>query len=147
MEKIRSYRFGKDEKLCNVNDIAALFKDEHIFTFPFKVVYNITDNDSEQNCVKIKVLCSVGKRYSKSAVKRNLIKRRIRESYRLNKHLLIEPLEEIAVNKKITINIGFIYISKKEEEYETQQKSMRKILQKLYNIAAKSCDISTTTAD
>lgn len=147
MDKIRSYRFGKKEKLCNVNDIAELFKGEYIFSYPFKVGYNITIKDSEQSLKSVKVLCSVGKRYSKSAVKRNLIKRRIRESYRLNKHILIEQLDDIYIGKEITINMGFVFISKKEESYELLQKQMQKILHKLSDIATKASDSTTTTTD
>ncbi len=150
MEKIRSYRFGKEEKLCNIRDIAMLFKGEGLFSFPFKVAYRVTISDHEQpqeSQLSVKVLCSVGKKYSKSAVKRNLIKRRIREAYRLNKHLLLEPLEECVVGKRVVIHIGFIYISKKEESYEVQQKSMQKILDKLCGAVKKSCNSSATAAN
>ena len=48
-----------------------------------------------------RILVSVPKRFFKRAVKRNLLKRRIRESYRLQKNLLPAP-----------VDIAFIYVSR-----------------------------------
>lgn len=139
MEATRSYRFPKSEKLCNVKEISALFKGETIFTFPFKVGYSVRKSDSD--LLTIKVLCSVGKRYSKSAVKRNLIKRRIRESYRLNRHLLTESVGDCGVE----VHIAFIYISPKEEPYAVQEKAMQRALRKITEIVEKSCDLYSAT--
>ena len=39
-------------------------------------------------------MVSVPKRYFKRAVKRNYVKRQVREAYRLNKHILVDRLTE-----------------------------------------------------
>jgi len=67
------------------------------------------------------MLVSVSKRYSKSAVRRNLIKRRTREAFRLNK-------SRFAADGMRHIDMAFIYISKKEESYDTIAQSVSRIL-------------------
>jgi ribonuclease P protein component len=52
--------------------------------------YNIIEG-SEQ---KIKIGVSVSKKYFKHAVDRNYFKRVLRETYRLNKHLLVKNLDK-----------------------------------------------------
>jgi ribonuclease P protein component len=53
------------------------------------------------------ILISVSKRRFKRAVKRNRVKRQIREAYRVNKHELLNALAE----KKCRLVIAFIYLS------------------------------------
>jgi ribonuclease P protein component len=55
------------------------------------------------------ILISVSKRRFKRAVKRNRVKRQIREAYRKNKHDLLYILEE----KKLKLAIAFIYLDDK----------------------------------
>ena len=54
-----------------------------------------------------RILVSVPKRFFKRAVKRNLLKRRIRESYRLQKDLLPAP-----------VDIAFLYLDREVLPYE-----------------------------
>ena len=78
--------FRKKERLCNFNSINTLFAKGHsFFIHPFKVVWMETpdNNDSVSQ-----LLISVPKRNFKRAVDRNLIKRQIREAFRLNKEEL-----------------------------------------------------------
>ncbi|MFI3321109.1 MAG: ribonuclease P protein component [Rikenellaceae bacterium] len=148
MENSCSYKFPKSEKVCNVKEISLLFRGESLFVYPFKIGYIIKENG---DCLRdvnrpksakstIKVLCSVGKRYSKSAVKRNLIKRRIREAYRLNRHILSESTEA-------QILLAFIFVSQKEESYEQIEKSMVKALRKIAELVEKSSNICASSAD
>ncbi len=79
------FRFKKEERLSKEKIIQELFeKGSSFYLFPFKVYFMPHDAASTVN----QVLISVSKKNFKKAVDRNLIKRRIREAYRLNKSLL-----------------------------------------------------------
>lgn len=59
--------------------------------YPLKLIYLPTNFDEEEVCFKTAVVAP--KRNFKSAVKRNRIKRLLREGYRLNKHLIFNNTE------------------------------------------------------
>lgn len=71
--------------------------------FPIRVVYMPLEEAAEP----ASILISVSKRRFKRAVKRNRVKRQLREAYRKNKHRLVEILSE--QNKHFAI--AFIYLS------------------------------------
>lgn len=71
--------------------------------FPLRVVWLPV----EELDVQASILISVSKRRFKRAVKRNRIKRQIREAYRLNKQILLAPLTE----KNRRLAIAFIYLT------------------------------------
>lgn len=61
----------------------------------------------EELDVQASLLVSVSKRRFKRAVKRNRVKRQIREAYRLNK----QPLLEVLAEKDLRLALAFIYLS------------------------------------
>ena len=71
--------------------------------FPLRAVYMSV----EQQEVPVSILISVPKKRFKRAVKRNRVKRQIREAYRKNKGPLWQGLQE----KKLGLTIAFIYLS------------------------------------
>ena len=71
--------------------------------FPLRVVWLPV----EELDVQASILISVYNRSFKRAVKRNRIKRQIREAYRLNKQILLAPLTE----KNRRLAISFIYLA------------------------------------
>ena len=91
-----NFNYPKSEKLKSKIIIDSLFsKGKSVSKYPLRLVYVESDfgiaEDSDQ---KIKMGVSVSKKYFKRAVDRNYFKRVLRETYRLNKHLLIDNLEK-----------------------------------------------------
>jgi len=80
------HTFRKEERLTGEKTIQELFdKGSSFYLFPFKVWY-MPNND--QAIGHHRVLVSASRRNFKNATDRNLVKRRMREAYRLNKTLL-----------------------------------------------------------
>jgi len=124
MSKI--YTFIKEERLCNKRLIDELFHNGSSFLcYPFKVSWLIVTEPSQFNA---QVLISVPKKRYKRAVDRNLLKRRIRESYRLHKHEhLYSTFNEDG--KNFVFSIG--YIGKEIAPYNFIEKKMLKLLAQL----------------
>lgn len=77
------YTFRKEERLCSRKHLDLLFKNGSSFLlYPFRVSYLFIDQPTD---VQAQVVINVPKKRYKRAVDRNLLKRRIREAYRLNK--------------------------------------------------------------
>ena len=119
----------KAERLCSKTELDRLFANgTSVFEFPFKFIFLPFNDESGYS---VQVVFSVPKRTFKRAVKRNLLKRRMREAYRLNKQLLYEPLK--ANQQRISLMI--IYVDKEVKNYATIEKGMikgmKKVLKKL----------------
>jgi len=84
--------------------------------------------DAATQSTPAQVLISVSKRRYKHAVDRNLVKRRIREAYRLQKQQHLYNLLTGA-DKKIVFSLS--YIGKQIEPYELMEKKMLKLLKQL----------------
>jgi ribonuclease P protein component len=118
------HTFKKAEKLTNKSIFDQLFAEGESFTVsPFRVIWTIPKSASNPAQLGI----SVPKRSFASAVDRNVIKRRIRESYRKNKQLLYEVLKK----KNLSIALMLVYTAKEELPYREIEKKMIVSLQKM----------------
>lgn len=83
--------YPKDEKLKSKKIIDLLFSEgKSVSKYPLRLVY--VAHDFEEN-VPLQMGVSVSKKYFKKAVDRNYFKRALRESYRLNKQLLVDNVD------------------------------------------------------
>ncbi|MFX0556081.1 ribonuclease P protein component [Maribacter sp. CXY002] len=112
--------FGKKEKLKSQTQISKLFaKGNSISVYPLKLIY--LKNDDQE--VKIKTAVAVAKKNFKSAVKRNRIKRLLRETYRLNKALVFN-------NTQGKFTFLFLYLGKEMPTFENLASKMPLLLRK-----------------
>lgn len=111
----------KKERLSVGTDLSRLFASgRYGITDGFRYCYRI-GNELPFN----RIVVSVPKKCFRRAVKRNLLKRRIREAYRLNKNLLPVNAE------KGGTDILFIYSSKDILDFNAVVLSVRNILESL----------------
>jgi len=124
MEAAERKFFPKSARLSLKNDIDKLFKNGQSFiSYPLRIVY-LSDTGGKSSESGISVLVSVPKKRIKHAVKRNRVKRLIRESFRLNKSVLTDTPEQ-------NLHIAFLYICDEVLTFIEIEKAMLKALKKI----------------
>nr|WP_294897721.1 ribonuclease P protein component [uncultured Pedobacter sp.] len=115
------YNFQKEERLCSKKLLDELFKNGSSFLlYPFRVTWLLSPAP-EQN-YPVQVVVSVPKKRFKHSVDRNLIKRRVKEAYRLNKEqFLYQTLQK--KNIKIILAIG--YVGKEAHDFALLEKKLK----------------------
>jgi len=90
------FTYPKSEKLKSKITIDLLFsKGKSVSKYPLRLVFVESDYGiPEDSGQKLKMGVSVSKKYFKKAVDRNYFKRVLRETYRLNKHILTANLDK-----------------------------------------------------
>jgi ribonuclease P protein component len=122
---IKMYTFTKEERLCNKRLLDQLFHSGSSFLlYPFRLVWL----QQETQEFPVQVVINVPKRNFKHATDRNLLKRRIREAYRLNKD---EFLYSFLKSKESYIILSINYIGKEIADYTQITKKLIASLEKL----------------
>lgn len=114
----------KGERLCSKKAIEQLFSGgaKSLSAFPLRAVFMTVERTEDSTPVSI--LISVSKKKFKRAVKRNRMKRLIREAYRKNKHGLVRLVEE----KGQRLVIAFIYLDNELHTAEDIENKVKDIL-------------------
>ena len=115
-------KLPKSEKLHSFGAIRRLFSEGRGgFVYPLRyVVYAEQGED-----MSAEILFSTPKKFLKRANKRNKVRRRMREAYRLNKQMLL------ASENPRQIQAALIYSSKEVVDYKTIENATKRILEKL----------------
>lgn len=137
MEK-HDERLRKEERLCSKKLIDTLFGTggSHAMTaYPLKAVYRLIDCKSETSVskesvmeLKVQVLVSVPKKHFKRAVKRNRVKRQVREAYRKHKSFVTLRVNE-QTDKQLLI--AFIWLSNELIDSVTIEQWVCNLLQRI----------------
>ena len=116
----------KYERICKENDIQALFdKGAGVSVYPYRVIYLFRHDESHP--VTVRLLVSVSKKRFHHAVKRNRVKRLMREAWRRNK----APLYEICERDNISVDVALVYTATVIHSYEEMLARTQKVVNEL----------------
>ncbi len=125
-------RLYKKEKLCSVIAIGQLFKPaaggdagsgpSASLSYPVRMVWRVSPG--RRSDAPVQFLVSVPKKRLRHAVDRVLMRRRIREAYRLQRSGLSVP-------DGILVDIAFMYVGKGIEPYALVENAMKRLLGRL----------------
>ena len=118
------FHFPKNQKLCSRKVIEQLFKKaNNISEGPLQFIWNL----EEKIDVQTKTMIIVPKKKVKLANKRNELKRKIKEAYRLQKH----DLEFVLKQNNKQLNLAIIYQAQEIYNYNVLAKKINVLLKRL----------------
>ncbi len=127
------FTFCRTERLRSTKRISDIYKDGHTgFCYPFRYVW--LDAPVNVPGFTCQLMIAVSKRRFGKAAHRNLIRRRVREAYRLNKALLYSPLE----TKNHSLSLVIAYVANTIEPYAVIERKLIVLLQKLTSEVAET---------
>ena len=120
-----NFTYPNHEKLKSKTTIDSLFSEgKSVSKYPLRLVYV---ENTEPNAEVIKMGVSVSKKYFKKEVDRNYFKRLLRETYRLNKAILLE-------NNEKKYAFMFFYQTKDRLSYEEIELKTKQLFQKFIDL-------------
>ena len=119
------FTLTKAERICNKKQFEVLLNSKHTYvSYPIRVIFNYTEA-TEDIKYNASIAVSVGKKRFKRAVKRNRVKRLIRESYRLHKPEFYDKIKDYHVD------LLFVFVGKDLPDYAEIDHSMNILLCKI----------------
>lgn len=124
-------KLRKEERLYHKKQIEEVMKKGKSFRIhPFKVIFHLPENLIEAEPFPLKLGISVPKKLFNRAVDRNLLKRRVREAFRLNRNSLKEAL----MGKQQPLWVFIIYTDNSISDYHLIETKIILTLQRLQAI-------------
>lgn len=123
------YKLNKDEKLCSRTAVNRLFDEgKSLMAFPLRAAFRLRPRGDNP----VQFLISIPKKRIRKAVNRVTLRRRVRESYRLNRHVLLQaPLEQAGWG----VDIAFVYLDNSPAPYSVIDEKMASLLQRIAQAA------------
>ena len=115
-----AFTLSKEERICSRTLIESLFNgggSHALSAYPLRAVYKLEEQHAEQR-EKVQIMVSVSKKHFKHAVKRNRVKRQVREAYRKNKSIIVEKVPSGSL-----LLMAFIWLA--DNLYDTQEVEQR----------------------
>ena len=133
------FRFPKKEKLRHRSLVEALFREgESLYAFPLRLVYKGFSGEELESLFckglpprigKVQMMVTVAKKKRRRAVDRVLMRRRIREAYRLRKWTLTRRMEKDA--EVSLLALSFLYMATENLPYTKVSEAIDTLLGKL----------------
>ncbi len=118
------YTFGKRDRLKSRKAIELLFKEgTSLKAYPLRLIYRTVPRQAP-NDAPIKGAVSAPAKNFRKAHQRNLLKRRMRESFRLRRH-------KIELSDDLALDLMVIYMAREILPYQTIDQSMHKLIENL----------------
>ncbi|MBR5102619.1 MAG: ribonuclease P protein component [Muribaculaceae bacterium] len=131
---MKGNRLYKSEKLCSQTAVERLFEHGNAtIAYPLRAVYSVMPQDTpHDNGVRLRFLITIPKKKIRHAVDRVLLRRRIREAYRLNRNIVYQSLEQT----NSCAQVAFIYLAQAEKaDYAIINEKMRTLLERIAQAA------------
>ncbi len=122
-----THSLAHSERLRSRGAIRRLFEQGTSgFVYPLRYMWYADEAlDKGASRHTVEVLFTVPKRFHKRANKRNHLRRRVKESYRLQKELLLSATSESPRH----ITMAVVYSTKEQHSHKTIYNAVRKILE------------------
>ncbi|MFI3280715.1 MAG: ribonuclease P protein component [Rikenellaceae bacterium] len=122
-----NHSLAHHERLRSRGSIRRLFEGgKSGFVYPLRYMWFVDQAPELQSTTQCEVLFSTPKRFHKRANRRNLLRRRVKESYRLQKEILLD-----SAATPCNIDLALIYSTKEAHSYKTINNAVRKILENI----------------
>lgn len=138
-QTLKTCKFPKEGRLHHRSLVEGLYRfGKSFYEFPFRVTWRILNdqqleknfrNNIPEGIGKVQMMVTVPKKKRKKAIDRVLMRRRIREAYRLNRGGLMQSANE--QEKFATLSLSLVYIHNQNLPYSMIEEKMKVLIDKL----------------
>ena len=126
------FKLNKDEKLTSRTSVNLLFdQGTSLMAFPLRAVYRLRSSGDSS----VKFLISIPKKRIRKAVHRVMLRRRVREAYRLNRRSQLMPVLDRCT---LGVDVAFVYLDNSPAPYSVINEKMVSLLNRIAQAASDS---------
>ena len=125
------YKLNKSEKLRSRKAVEQLFGEgKSLMAFPLRAVYRLRPRGE----APVQFLITIPKKRIRKAVMRVTLRRRTREAYRLSRHELLAPLQQLDIG----VDIAFVYLDSNPAPYSVINEKVATLLTRIAQAAVEN---------